>query len=66
MDSQRDQYLLGPVPFVILININDLPNSMHDNIEIVLYADDIGVIISSLNPIKFKHCGNTVSQDIST
>jgi hypothetical protein len=48
-----------------LLYINDLSETTNDNAEIVLFADDTGVIITSLNPINFKSSVNKFFQDIN-
>jgi hypothetical protein len=55
--------LLGPLFF--LRYIIDLPNIVNDNIEVVLYADDISVTITILNPTDITHSANKILQDIN-
>lgn len=43
-------------PFLLLLYTNDLPKSINDNAKIVLFADDISILIISLNHIKVKKC----------
>jgi hypothetical protein len=45
--SHRDQYI-GPL--LSLLYINELPKIVNDNAEVVLYADNTSIIITSLNP----------------
>jgi hypothetical protein len=59
--SHRDQYF----PLLLLIYINDLPNIVNDNAEVVLYADNISTIITSLNPTNFTNSVNKIFQDIN-
>jgi hypothetical protein len=37
-------------PLLFLLYMNDLPKIVNDNAEVVLYADDTSIIITSLNP----------------
>jgi hypothetical protein len=46
--------------FFFLLYINDLPKSINDNAEIVLFADDTSIIITSPNPITFENNVNKV------
>jgi hypothetical protein len=46
-----------------LLYINGLPKIVNDNIEVVLYADDTSIIITSLNPTTFSV--NKILQDIN-
>jgi hypothetical protein len=59
---------------LFLLYINDLPNTISDKAEIVLFADDTSIIItdfnpinseSSVNPINFESSVNKVFQDIN-
>jgi hypothetical protein len=47
--SHRDEYLVHCFSY----SINDLPKIVNDNSEVVLYADDTSLIITSLNPTNF-------------
>jgi hypothetical protein len=48
--------VLGPLLF--LLNINDLPKSIKDNAEVVLFADDTSIMVNSPNPIIFENTVN--------
>jgi hypothetical protein len=50
---------------LFLLYISGLPKSINHNPEIVLFVDDTSIIISSLNPIKFKNSVDKVVQDIN-
>jgi hypothetical protein len=50
--------ILGPLLF--LLYINDLPKVVNDNAEVVLYADDTSIIITSLNPKDFTNSANKI------
>jgi hypothetical protein len=54
--------ILGPL--LLLFYINNLLKTINDNAEIVLFADDTSVIITSLNPINLKSSVNKVFQEI--
>jgi hypothetical protein len=55
--------VLGPLLF--LLYINNLPKSIKDNAEAVLFADDTSIIVKSLNPIIFENTVNKVFQGIN-
>jgi hypothetical protein len=55
--------ILGPLLF--LLYINDLPKIVNDNAEVVLYADNTSIIITSLNPTGFTNSANRILQDIN-
>jgi hypothetical protein len=55
--------VLGPLLF--LLYINELPKVVNDKAEVVLYADDTSIIISSLNPTNFTNSANKILQDIN-
>jgi hypothetical protein len=55
--------ILGPLLF--LLYINDLPKIVNDNVEVVLYADNTSIIITSLNPTDFTNSANKILQDIN-
>jgi hypothetical protein len=50
--------VFGPLLFILYIN--DLPKTINDNAEIILFADDTSIIITSLNSINFKSSVNEV------
>jgi hypothetical protein len=56
--------ILGPLVF--LLYINDLPKVSNDKAEVVLYADDTNIIITSSNPTNFTNSVNKILQDINT
>jgi hypothetical protein len=43
----------------------DLPKSINDNAEIVLFADDTSIIITSPNPITFENNVSKIFQVIN-
>jgi hypothetical protein len=49
---------------LFLLYINDLPKIVNNNDEVVLYADNISIIITSLNPANFTNSANNILQDI--
>jgi hypothetical protein len=55
--------ILGPLLF--LLYINDLPKIVKDKAEVVLYADNTSIIITSLNPTNFTNTANKILQDIN-
>jgi hypothetical protein len=57
MVSHKDQYLDH---CFFLVYINDLPKSVKDNAEVVLFADDTCIIVNSSNPIIFENTANKV------
>jgi hypothetical protein len=42
-----------------------LPKIFNDKAEVVLYADDTSIIITSLNPTNFTNSANKILQDIN-
>jgi hypothetical protein len=61
--SVPQETILGPLLF--LPHINDLLKIVNDNAEVVLYADDTSIIITSLNPTDFTNSANKILQDIN-
>jgi hypothetical protein len=55
--------ILGPLLF--LLYINDLPQITNENSKIILYADDISLIIANPNPTKFNNNVSKIFQDIN-
>jgi hypothetical protein len=55
--------ILGALLF--LLYINDLPKTVKDKAEIILYADDTSIIITSLNPTNFTNSTNKILQNIN-
>jgi hypothetical protein len=55
--------ILGPLLF--LLYVSDLPNMVNDNADVVLYADDTSIIITSLNPTDITNSANKILQDIN-
>jgi hypothetical protein len=55
--------ILGPLLF--LLYINDLPNIVNGNAEVVLYMDDTSIIITGLNPTDFTNSINKILEDIN-
>jgi hypothetical protein len=45
--------------------LHELPNIVNDNAEVVLYADDTSIIITSLNTTDFTNSANKILQDIN-
>jgi hypothetical protein len=54
--------ILGPLLF--LLYINDLPKVANHKAEVVLYADDTSIIITSFKPTNFSKSANKILQDI--
>jgi hypothetical protein len=55
--------ILGPLLF--LLYINGLPKVANDKAEVVLYADDTSIIITSFNPTNFTNSANKILLDIN-
>jgi hypothetical protein len=45
--------------------MNDMSKIVNDSAEVVLYADDTSIIITSLNPIDFTNSADKILQDIN-
>jgi hypothetical protein len=45
--------ILGPL--LLLLYINDLPKIVNDNAEVVLFANNTSIIITSFNPTNFTN-----------
>jgi hypothetical protein len=58
----EDQYI-GPL--LSLLYINELPNIVNDNTEVVLYTDDTSIIITIPNPTDFANSANKILKDIN-
>jgi hypothetical protein len=54
--------ILGPLLF--LLYITDLPKVANDKAEVVLYADDTSITITSFNPTYFTNSANKILQHI--
>jgi hypothetical protein len=52
-------------PLLFLLYINDLPEIVNDNSEVVLYVDDTSIIIISLNPTNATNSANEIPKDIN-
>jgi hypothetical protein len=52
-------------PLLFLLFINDLPKSKNDNAEMILFADDTSITVTSPNPIKFENNVNKVFHNIN-
>jgi hypothetical protein len=50
--------VLGPLLF--LLYINNLPKIVNDNAEVVLYADNTSIIITSINPTNFTNSADKI------
>jgi hypothetical protein len=50
--------ILGPL--FLLLCINDLPITVNDNAEVVLYTDNTSIIITSLRPTNFTDSANKI------
>jgi hypothetical protein len=55
--------VLGPLLFLLYINY--LLKIVNDNAEVVLYAEDTSIIITSLNPTDFTNSANKILQYIN-
>jgi hypothetical protein len=55
--------ILGLLLF--LLYINDLLKIVNDNAEVVIYANDTSIIVTSLNPTYFTNSTNNILQDIN-
>jgi hypothetical protein len=60
---QNIHTVLGTLLF--LFYINDLPKSIKDSAEAVLFVDDTSIIVKGPNPIIFENTVNEVFQDIN-
>jgi hypothetical protein len=50
---------------LLLLNLNDFPKIVYDNTEVVLYADNTDIIITSLNPTDSTNSANKIIQDVN-
>jgi hypothetical protein len=55
--------ILGPLLFLLYINC--LPEIVNDSAEVVQYADDTSIIITSLNTTDFTNSANKILQYIN-
>jgi hypothetical protein len=64
-NSEWGEIRLGaPQGLLFSFYVIDLPKIVNDNTEVVLYADDTSIIITSLNPTDFTDSANKILQDI--
>jgi hypothetical protein len=53
------------VPLLFLPYVIDLPESVNDNAEMILFANDTSIIVTSPNLMQFENNVNKVFQDIN-
>ena len=54
--------ILGPLLFIFIICINDIPN-MCENCTFILYADDANILISGSSPVEIEEIFNSLAKN---